>query len=185
MFRRSRLRLTPIAVFAAGVLLAASSTGAAAADEAVSIVDFDFEPSNVTVQVGDTVTWTNNGSAPHNVHFENGPASDILDNGGTYERTFEEAGTYDYICDVHPAMTASVTVEGGDEPTDDAGATDDGGASPSGTAAEGGEATQPPTDTAPGSTTGNGGVAAGLLVLLVGALGLVGLGIARRSATRV
>ncbi|WP_052347666.1 cupredoxin domain-containing protein [Candidatus Nitrosotenuis chungbukensis] len=77
-----------------------------------------FMPSMVTVSVDGTVTWTNDDTAAHTV--TSGTASDgpdgvfdssILMAGKTFEHTFDEEGSYDYFCVVHPWMTGNVTVE--------------------------------------------------------------------------
>ena len=178
MAERSRRRFSLVAALAAGGLLVLSATSVLAATRAVSIVDLDFEPSSVRISVGDTVVWTNNGEAPHNVHFRNGPASEILDNGERYSRRFDDAGTFEYICDVHPSMTGRVVVAaagGGATPAPTATAT----ARPTGTASPGG--TQPPTDTAGTSgPTSGGGLGAAALLAIVGLLGLTGTVAARR-----
>lgn len=81
---------------------------------AVEIVDFSFEPDPVTVAVGDTIEWTNVDSAEHNVTGSEGDTlkSEDLVQDDTYEATFEEAGTFEYACTIHPSMQATVTVEG-------------------------------------------------------------------------
>ena len=89
-----------------------SSTGSAAAtvqatDEKV------FTPATVTINAGQTVTWQNNGSLPHTVSFDNGPAfSQNLDSGSTVNRTFSTAGTFKYHCMIHGAsMSGTVIVK--------------------------------------------------------------------------
>jgi plastocyanin len=78
----------------------------------VSIVDFAFDPSDLTVAVGETVTWTNTGSATHTVKWQDGePESEQLLSGSTYERTFDTAGSFPYVCGIHSQMTGSITVE--------------------------------------------------------------------------
>ncbi len=86
---------------------------------AVSIQDFYFSPAQLTVEPGTTVQWVNQGTVLHNViSTDGGPlASEVLQTGGTYQFTFENPGTYTYYCSIHPAMTASVTVTGGDATT--------------------------------------------------------------------
>jgi hypothetical protein len=88
----------------------------------VSIVDFAFEPATVTINVGDSVTWTNDGDAPHTATAEGEFDTGILNSGESDSVTFNEAGEFDYICSVHPDMTGTVVVEaaGTAEPTDDA-----------------------------------------------------------------
>ena len=73
--------------------------------------DFVFSPSSLSVLTGDTVTWTNNGTAPegHDVTGD-GLASGNLQEGQSYSNTFTSAGTFNYICSLHPFMTGSVTV---------------------------------------------------------------------------
>ena len=75
----------------------------------VVVKDNKFEPKETTVAVGDTVTWTWEGSAAHNV---TGPGfeSDLISKG-EFEHTFEEAGEIDYVCTVHPGMTGTIVVE--------------------------------------------------------------------------
>jgi len=75
-----------------------------------------FIPAEVTVSVGETVTWSNDDSAAHTV--TSGiplDADGTFDSGlfmaeTTFEHTFDEAGTYDYFCMVHPWMTGTVQV---------------------------------------------------------------------------
>ena len=93
------------------------ATGSPAAESAapgagaVSIVDFAFEPAQLSVKVGDTVTWTNEGSAPHTVKWsDDEPESDQLGSGDTYERTFDAAGSYPYVCGIHSQMEGTITV---------------------------------------------------------------------------
>jgi plastocyanin len=79
----------------------------------VSMEDIQFNPAEVTVSVGDTVTWTNNDSVGHDVtgdSFSSGEPGGLA-GGDTFERTFEEAGTFDYVCTVHPGMEGTVVVE--------------------------------------------------------------------------
>jgi plastocyanin len=79
--------------------------------DAVSIFDFGYMPAAATVSVGTQITWTNTGAVPHTVTFEDGPDSGLLESGGTFQHTFETAGTFGYICTIHPAMTGTITVE--------------------------------------------------------------------------
>jgi plastocyanin len=76
----------------------------------VSIVDFAYQPPLLNVTTGTQVTWTNAGVAPHTVSFQEGDSSGTLETGGTFERTFETAGSFAYICAIHPAMTGTINV---------------------------------------------------------------------------
>ena len=77
-----------------------------------------YLPSEVTVAVGATVTWSNDDTAAHTVTSGNvnaGPTgvfdSGLFMSGATFEFTFDEVGNYDYFCMVHPWMTGIVHVE--------------------------------------------------------------------------
>jgi plastocyanin len=104
----------PATSAAASATSAAAGGGAAAAGNgAVSIKGFAFNPGDVTVAKGTTVTWTNNDSATHKIKSGDGSFnSDNLANGDTFQHTFDTAGTFDYICSIHPSMKGKVTVTG-------------------------------------------------------------------------
>lgn len=78
---------------------------------AVTIHDFKFQPTDITVQVGTTVTWTNMDSASHTVTASDGSfASDPLSSQKTFSQRFGQAGTFAYHCNIHPEMTATIHV---------------------------------------------------------------------------
>jgi plastocyanin len=86
--------------------------GANAGGEVV-MKEIKFVPPELTVAAGDTVTWTNEDTVGHDVtgdSFSSGDAGG-LQNGDTFKFTFKKAGTFDYVCTVHPGMEGSVTVE--------------------------------------------------------------------------
>jgi plastocyanin len=72
-----------------------------------------FVPASVTINQGETVTWTNSGGGEHNVVFEDGsftqPASPSTESW-TVSRTFGVAGTFRYYCARHTSMTGTVNV---------------------------------------------------------------------------
>jgi plastocyanin len=138
------------------VAVAAASTG-------VTIVDFDFSPGSVTINVGDTVTWTNDGPTPHSATSNDGVFdTGIMDAGQSGSHTFTEAGTFAYICTPHPNMTGTVVVQAAasqDTGGDDTGATE----GTTGTPADDGP-------TLPSSGMDVGGLAVlGLMTLALGA----------------
>jgi plastocyanin len=60
---------------------------------------------------GQPVTWTNNDEVMHDVIASGGEfESELLEEGETYSFTPTEPGTIDYVCSIHPNMTASLTV---------------------------------------------------------------------------
>jgi len=92
--------------------LSLCATIASAADHVVTIQGFAFEPANLTIAAGDSVTFVNADNAPHTATANNG-AFDTgrLANGGEAKLTFSSAGTYDYFCAIHPNMTANIVVQ--------------------------------------------------------------------------
>ena len=90
-------------------------TGEASAVNTVSMGDNFFEPLAMTVPVGTTVQWRNDGALPHTITSDVGAArtfdSGIIRTGGTYSLTFDAPGSFAYHCDVHPEMTGAVVVE--------------------------------------------------------------------------
>ncbi len=102
----------PLAVV---LLLTPAIAGAAEHFVAIDSATLSFEPAELTIQVGDTVTWTNDGGL-HNVvadddSFTSGPPSDDL---WVFSHTFHHGGAFPYSCEVHVAqgMVGTVTVEG-------------------------------------------------------------------------
>lgn len=59
----------------------------------------------------DEVLWINQDAVPHTVTASDGAFdSGTLDEGGPFAQTFDEAGTFDYVCAIHPTMSGVVTV---------------------------------------------------------------------------
>jgi LPXTG-motif cell wall-anchored protein len=84
----------------------------AAATENVTISDFQFTPAQITIQQGDTVTWTNEGPTAHSATASDGSFdTGIFSAGGSRSETFDEPGTFAYICTPHPNMHGTVVVE--------------------------------------------------------------------------
>ena len=110
-------------ITAAVIAFGALAAPAQAAD--VSISNFSFMPSSITISQGDTVKWTWAGpDTNHSVTSKNGQ-SDSFDSdpgrtpsnldhppGDTFSHTFNTPGTFSYICKVHSFMTGKVIVNG-------------------------------------------------------------------------
>ena len=77
----------------------------------VMIDNFTFEPAQLTVKVGTTVTWTNRDDIPHTVVAAGKFRSKTMDTDGTFSFTFTAAGDYKYFCSLHPHMTGTIKVE--------------------------------------------------------------------------
>jgi glucose/arabinose dehydrogenase/plastocyanin len=96
-----------------------------AATVIVKMVDFSFQPANATINVGDTVTWTNASPSQHTATSgANPPAGDGLWDSGTllqgqtYSHTFTTSGAFPYFCVFHYGfgMTGTITVKGANLP---------------------------------------------------------------------
>jgi LPXTG-motif cell wall-anchored protein len=91
--------------------LARPATAHAANDTSVTISDFKFAPASITIHVGDTVTWTNDGPSAHTATANNGSFNTgVLQKGHSASHTFTTAGTFTYICQIHPFMHGTVVV---------------------------------------------------------------------------
>ena len=78
----------------------------------IDIQGFAYSPSSITINVGDTIVWTNYDSASHTVTSNDGTFdSGGISTGSTFSFTFTNAGTFNYFCSPHPNMTGSVTVQ--------------------------------------------------------------------------
>jgi len=80
------------------------------ATHSVSMINFSFNPKILTINKGDSVVWTNQDSAPHNVGI-GGSESPILSNGQTFVFVFDNSGTFDYYCPLHPSMKGTIIVK--------------------------------------------------------------------------
>jgi plastocyanin len=85
----------------------------------VGMANIQFDPADLTVNAGETITFTNNESVPHDVHKTSGPGGDFssgdtggMQEGDTFELTLDKPGKYEYVCNVHaPGMAGSITVK--------------------------------------------------------------------------
>ena len=109
-------------------LACSSSTAPGCSSQCVTIQDFSFSPSSMTIKVGSTVTWTNAGPSGHTTTSDTG----VWDSGtlgapnggggygggtagGTFQFTFHSTGTFSYHCKIHPpasypGFTGTITV---------------------------------------------------------------------------
>jgi LPXTG-motif cell wall-anchored protein len=102
-----------VALVALAMLFTVAVGGpASAATHGVSIADFSFSPSTITINVGDTVVWTNNGPSAHTTTSNSGAwDSGVLADGASFSHTFNSAASFPYHCDIHPTMTGTVVVQ--------------------------------------------------------------------------
>jgi plastocyanin len=168
-------RLLKLATLSLVALLAfAPSAWAQGQEVTVRMEDNFFDPANITVEPGTTVTWVQSGNNPHTTTSYDGLwDSGMIEggSGGTFSFTFEEPGTYDYFCIPHESlgMIGSVTVTGST-------------ASPTATATGTATATASPTATALSDT---GGLPiTPLLITLAATLALVVSGVIALAVLR-
>jgi len=85
----------------------------------VGMQNVQFVPKDITVKPGETITFTNDESIPHDVHKTSGPGKDFssgdtggMQQGDTFELKLDEPGKYGYVCNVHaPGMAGTITVK--------------------------------------------------------------------------
>jgi plastocyanin len=83
--------------------------------ETVSMAGFAFSPSDLTIQAGTTVTFTDTGGHTVTEGIDGEAADDPIvdeDGGSDIDVTFDEPGTYNITCKLHPDMNMTITVEG-------------------------------------------------------------------------
>jgi plastocyanin len=90
----------------------ADCEGTTASPCVVDIRDYRFEPAELRVPAGATVTWTNRGADVH-TSTSDGPGWDSgnVVPGASYSRTFPTTGSFPYHCEPHPTMRATIVVE--------------------------------------------------------------------------
>jgi len=83
------------------------------APNAITISNFTFNPKQIAVKAGTTITWTNKDDIPHGIASANNAfaRSQALDTDDNFSFTFTTPGTYQYFCYLHPNMTGTIVVE--------------------------------------------------------------------------
>jgi plastocyanin len=112
-WRRGLLVLATVGVVACTgaepeVLALASDVGSPTNDPTITVSDNEFGPDELVVEAGTEVTWEWQGEAEHDVvgaNFESPRQA-----SGTFTHTFEEPGTYTFVCSPHAGMTGTVHV---------------------------------------------------------------------------
>jgi plastocyanin len=95
------------------------SGGSSGGGTTVSMESIQFSPKDLTVKPGETITFKNDESVPHDVHKESGPGGDFssgpdggMQQGDTFDLKLDKPGTYEYVCHVHaPGMAGTITVK--------------------------------------------------------------------------
>ena len=160
-----------------------SGKARASASASVSIGDNFYSPASVSIGVGDTVTWANNGQAQHSATADNGSFdTGVFGPGVRRSNTFTQAGTFSYYCTVHgQAQSGTVRVlaaSGG------GGSGGGGGPTTSATGESEAAAVASPDAAGTSTTLPATGMAAGVLALVGLALVASGSLVGRAGATR-
>src|SRR5437588_5005274 len=101
-----------MSTLAVAVFFSTTAETANAAQYTVNIRDFSFNPSTLTIQVGDVVRWENTGAVAHTASSTTGVwDSGTLNPGGVYSEQFMTAGTFAYMCRIHPTMMGTIIVQ--------------------------------------------------------------------------
>jgi plastocyanin len=106
------LLLAIVFLFAASTNLKAGPAAQEKDKYEVVIDNFSFGPAELTVPTGTKVTWVNRDDVPHTVVSTEGKfKSQALDTDEKFSFVFNDPGTYEYYCSLHPKMTAKVIVK--------------------------------------------------------------------------
>ena len=112
MFRLSSIRSLLVVLTLSGSALSTSIHAQTPASTQVTMKDFMFSPTSLTVKAGSTVTWTNEDDEPHTVVSDDKLfRSGSLDTNQSFKFTFDKAGTYHFTCSIHPRMLGTIVVQ--------------------------------------------------------------------------
>lgn len=81
-----------------------------AGENTVLIEDYKYNPAEITIKTGETITWINKDSVRHTATGDNFDTG-LFGKDESAQVTFDEAGTFDYICTPHPYMKGKVIIE--------------------------------------------------------------------------
>ncbi len=101
-------------LLALAIVVVWPASEASAATHPITIKNYAYGSGSMTISQGDTVTWTNQDSVPHDVVVTSGPVkfrSPMLTKGKSWSYTFSRAGAYSYTCSVHPDMHATINAK--------------------------------------------------------------------------
>lgn len=87
-----------------------SSTSAPVSTNSVSISNFAFDPSVISVKAGDTITFTNNDGTNHTVTADDGSFDKPISAGQSVTITISKPGTVSYHCKIHTSMKGTINV---------------------------------------------------------------------------
>jgi plastocyanin len=107
------MRYLTLVLLSLTVAIGAIAPATAAKTVGVSLKGLEFSKPKVTINRGDRVRWTwKDGTTPHDVTSKGTPRfrSSATKSSGSHLMTFKKAGTYRYVCTIHPNMRGRVVV---------------------------------------------------------------------------
>jgi plastocyanin len=108
----SRALIALLAVLGAVTIVTASGAAAKPERHIVTIDGTSFRPADLTVNVGDTVVWTNKDPFPHSATSKLGKFdSDEIKADGSWTYVAKKKGDFPYICSIHPSMKGTLHVK--------------------------------------------------------------------------
>lgn len=116
MFKKILLSLLVIIVFSILIAYAKQPTkkespAPKTSTNTITISHFAFEPKELSIKSGTTVTWMNNDSASHNVVSTKLFKSKNLNKSSLFRFKFTAPGKYNYYCGIHPSMKGQIIVK--------------------------------------------------------------------------
>lgn len=116
-----RLLFAAIGILPFVVMVPSAAHAQDSSGPTVVMSDFEFAPQSITIPVGSTVTWRNDGPSAHTATAgDTSFSTGILKKGQSRTATFNQIGSISYICTLHPQMTGTVVVESVGSSIDDA-----------------------------------------------------------------
>jgi plastocyanin len=111
--RRVLLRRFVVTAAVAALVPVLRASSAGAAEPMVNIDNFTFSPTPLTIPLGATVTWVNEDDIPHSIYCQAlNLRSHAMDTKESFAHRFDQPGTFDYVCGIHPHMRGRVIVHG-------------------------------------------------------------------------
>ncbi len=156
------------------------TTVTAAASSGVTIKNFAFNPGTSSVHVGDTITWTNQDVAPHTATAKDGSFdTGTINKGKSGSHIFTKAGTFPYICSIHPSMKGTVTVLAA---SSSSGGNSSGGTSSGSSSGSGSGSSSPSSSSSSSSSSNLPHTGLDIAVIVLIAMCMTGSGAALRRA---
>jgi plastocyanin len=87
-----------------------AGTGTSAGGAVVVMKDFAFDNASPSMKAGESITFKNDDSAPHEIKID-GKDSGVIDPGKSWSVAIAKAGSYPFSCTIHPSMTGQLTVQ--------------------------------------------------------------------------